>query len=116
AWSWCRVRPQFVSVAGRYQTARVRDGVGACRSCRGGQRVEEFDVRAAGDMKCTECMGDMGDMGDTVAGRSGGGQACQDGGVTSRSEEHTSELQSRFDLVCRLLLEKKKRIIREDGR
>src|SRR5699024_11989685 len=29
--------------------------------------------------------------------------------VTVRSEEHTSELQSRFDLVCRLLLEKKKK-------
>src|SRR5699024_12727670 len=29
-------------------------------------------------------------------------------GVAIRSEEHTSELQSRFDLVCRLLLEKKK--------
>src|SRR5438067_3739482 len=29
-------------------------------------------------------------------------------GMCSRSEEHTSELQSRFDLVCRLLLEKKK--------
>src|SRR5699024_12019923 len=28
--------------------------------------------------------------------------------VGERSEEHTSELQSRFDLVCRLLLEKKK--------
>src|SRR5438067_10556323 len=28
-------------------------------------------------------------------------------GVCKRSEEHTSELQSRFDLVCRLLLEKK---------
>src|SRR5699024_12762158 len=27
----------------------------------------------------------------------------------ARSEEHTSELQSRFDLVCRLLLEKKKK-------
>src|SRR5437868_7425449 len=27
----------------------------------------------------------------------------------NRSEEHTSELQSRFDLVCRLLLEKKKK-------
>src|SRR5699024_11516162 len=27
--------------------------------------------------------------------------------VQTRSEEHTSELQSRFDLVCRLLLEKK---------
>src|SRR5699024_12698350 len=26
--------------------------------------------------------------------------------TSSRSEEHTSELQSRFDLVCRLLLEK----------
>src|SRR2546428_9112339 len=31
-------------------------------------------------------------------------QAVKDG----RSEEHTSELQSRSDLVCRLLLEKKK--------
>ena len=29
----------------------------------------------------------------------------------SRSEEHTSELQSRTNLVCRLLLEKKKKII-----
>src|SRR5699024_12490483 len=29
-------------------------------------------------------------------------------GTIPRSEEHTSELQSRFDLVCRLLLEKKK--------
>ena len=28
--------------------------------------------------------------------------------VTIRSEEHTSELQSRLHLVCRLLLEKKK--------
>src|SRR5207249_11493086 len=28
-----------------------------------------------------------------------------------RSEEHTSELQSRFDLVCRLLLEKKKKLL-----
>src|SRR5207249_9958606 len=30
-------------------------------------------------------------------------------GDVERSEEHTSELQSRFDLVCRLLLEKKKK-------
>src|SRR5699024_12064700 len=29
--------------------------------------------------------------------------------IKERSEEHTSELQSRFDLVCRLLLEKKKK-------
>src|SRR5438874_11271098 len=32
------------------------------------------------------------------------------GVVQDRSEEHTSELQSRRDLVCRLLLEKKKQI------
>src|SRR5438105_6676279 len=32
-----------------------------------------------------------------------------DGEAGSRSEEHTSELQSRVDLVCRLLLEKKKK-------
>src|SRR5690349_22936287 len=31
-----------------------------------------------------------------------------EGGHEARSEEHTSELQSRRDLVCRLLLEKKK--------
>src|SRR2546428_4774104 len=31
--------------------------------------------------------------------------------TSSRSEEHTSELQSRSDLVCRLLLEKKKHLI-----
>src|SRR5699024_11298533 len=31
------------------------------------------------------------------------------GAIMARSEEHTSELQSRFDLVCRLLLEKKKK-------
>src|SRR2546428_4695834 len=30
--------------------------------------------------------------------------------LDDRSEEHTSELQSRSDLVCRLLLEKKKKI------
>src|SRR5690349_23836021 len=49
---------------------------------------------------------------DLVAGRPGervrlGGGAA-DGRVDDRSEEHTSELQSRRDLVCRLLLEKKK--------
>src|SRR5699024_11567350 len=37
------------------------------------------------------------------------GDAKEGEDVTSRSEEHTSELQSRFDLVCRLQLEKKNR-------
>src|SRR2546428_13236821 len=33
---------------------------------------------------------------------------------SARSEEHTSELQSRSDLVCRLLLEKKKKKLHYD--
>src|SRR5258707_11471612 len=36
---------------------------------------------------------------------------CLGVGLVARSEEHTSELQSRQYLVCRLLLEKKKRLI-----
>src|SRR5699024_11932208 len=43
---------------------------------------------------------------------------CVAGVVTqhyTRSEEHTSELQSRFDLVCRLLLEKKNMRIRRQA-
>src|SRR3712207_8132436 len=35
-------------------------------------------------------------------------RACRGGAALPRSEEHTSELQSRQYLVCRLLLEKKK--------
>src|SRR5256885_3952788 len=37
------------------------------------------------------------------------GGAIQMAGTVKRSEEHTSELQSPCNLVCRLLLEKKKR-------
>src|SRR5436309_6093228 len=35
--------------------------------------------------------------------------------ATNRSEEHTSELQSRENLVCRLLLEKKKKTKKKTG-
>src|SRR5438105_11730391 len=44
--------------------------------------------------------------GSTVRGPPCGGRSAFRG---PRSEEHTSELQSRVDLVCRLLLEKKKK-------
>src|SRR5690606_41668225 len=43
---------------------------------------------------------------DEPEGGVGFGHQCR--GVAPRSEEHTSELQSRENLVCRLLLEKKK--------
>src|SRR2546427_6098652 len=38
-----------------------------------------------------------------------GGWLCRSNSTYSRSEEHTSELQSQSNLVCRLLLEKKKK-------
>src|SRR5437868_9261668 len=41
--------------------------------------------------------------------RNGAAEDRRAGDAAHRSEEHTSELQSRFDLVCRLLLEKKKK-------
>src|SRR5699024_12366537 len=50
--------------------------------------------------------------------RTPGGRARRDGnpatGTGRRSEEHTSELQSRFDIVCRLLLETKKELRLQD--
>ena len=55
-------------------------------------------------------------LGDLAAGLGASGQfvafsevyTALERGVLDRSEEHTSELQSRTNLVCRLLLEKKK--------
>src|SRR5690349_22005608 len=40
-------------------------------------------------------------------------QKAEEKALHFRSEEHTSELQSRRDLVCRLLLEKKKKITKQ---
>src|SRR5690349_22285287 len=45
-----------------------------------------------------------------VAGTTGSGKSVGLNCMILRSEEHTSELQSRRDLVCRLLLEKKKKL------
>src|SRR5260370_18370579 len=53
------------------------------------------------DMRCT-----VG-QGDNTARHNG--QRDHLGDQVSRSEEHTSELQSHLNLVCRLLLEKKKK-------
>src|SRR5438034_8202481 len=63
-----------------------RRGAGGTRRHRGDPRGA---IRAAGP----------------VAAGAPGGHPCPD----RRSEEHTSELQSHSDLVCRLLLEKKKK-------
>src|SRR5437868_12725985 len=62
-------------------------------------------TRSKRDWSSDVCSSDLVDAGDgarCARGHDGGGEG-------RRSEEHTSELQSRFDLVCRLLLEKKKK-------
>src|SRR5690606_41577490 len=56
----------------------------------------------AGEQRCVDC-------GKPVKARSPGEIARAIAKLPSRSEEHTSELQSRENLVCRLLLEKKKK-------
>src|SRR2546430_6553140 len=61
--------------------------------------------------KCRAESGAKGSRGTgTYPGTPGGtGPSATD----ARSEEHTSELQSQSNLVCRLLLEKKKRITKQ---
>src|SRR5437870_13569565 len=59
------------------------------------QRRLTFGRRALGCSGTIRCVGERGDEASSVDSR-------------GRSEEHTSELQSRGHLVCRLLLEKKK--------
>src|SRR3712207_8145752 len=70
--------------------AHLREALGDVR--------ERADGRGAG-----RGQGAHGRLGDRV-GRDRDARACD----SARSEEHTSELQSRQYLVCRLLLEKKK--------
>src|SRR5207249_5557685 len=90
-------------------------------------RLEQPRVGNAGhEFAKTVVIEDVDKFGDEDAGFAGTGAHGQlvakvaDGGeahagnaevLAKRSEEHTSELQSRFDLVCRLLLEKKKKNI-----
>src|SRR6266568_1295717 len=80
---------------------------------------------AGGFVPCqvgADCSGEPGDclagglvadaIGKPGAGDAGGshvGGGADGGQAFLRSEEHTSELQSQFQLVCRLLLEKKKK-------
>src|SRR2546430_12137225 len=91
----------FFSVKGE-RTARVRlegdlrlaEGMGAGMT--GGELVVEGHAgRDVGVAMTGGAIEGRGDAGDNAGG--------------ARSEEHTSELQSQSNLVCRLLLEKKKR-------
>src|SRR5207247_7752568 len=76
------------------------------------QHLHSFPTRRSSDL-CLAAPGNFGVSsrsacsGDTT---DGSGTTAGAPRVATRSEEHTSELQSRVDLVCRLLLEKKNNI------
>src|SRR5438132_10851719 len=90
-------------------------------SCYGGHLdLHSFPTRRSSDLSASHCTDPAGPFAPPSATRlrtSCRGRrapaAGRGSGGAGRSEEHTSELQSHSDLVCRLLLEKKK-IIRHD--
>src|SRR2546428_9737493 len=71
-----------------------------------GARVERLQQQREGDPDERHQPGRNEDQRHGGRQRARGHQRVMD----LRSEEHTSELQSRSDLVCRLLLEKKKKL------
>src|SRR2546430_8570854 len=79
-------------------TLSLHDALPICRFHRPGQQLQS-GVRRWSD--CGRRFGSA-DAGGVC------GSAWGERGAANRSEEHTSELQSQSNLVCRLLLEKKK--------
>src|SRR5699024_12684913 len=80
-------------------------------SCYGAHRyLHSFPTRRSSDLVGVPLIafGGAGEPSHFPPAIEAGANAVLAGG--KRSEEHTSELQSRFDLVCRLLLEKKKKM------
>src|SRR5207249_11584501 len=76
-----------------------------CEDCHKGAAVGQFQGLSTACISCHQKdLQQTQTMGGTVPNHI----AAQFPTTCERSEEHTSELQSRFDLVCRLLLEKKK--------
>src|SRR5699024_1526228 len=72
----------------------------------GQKRADQYLPLAAGPGACTSSS--KNDTCVQFHGIRGNAELIKPPRNGIRSEEHTSELQSRFDLVCRLLLEKKK--------
>src|SRR5947207_9080624 len=85
-------------------TTLFRSGLAHVAAGRGGQALLEAPVgRDRG--KQAAAARDGGEQDHAAVGR----EARRFIPIAVRSEEHTSELQSHSDLVCRLLLEKKKK-------
>src|SRR6476620_11875022 len=91
----CAVHEAF-NLRSRHRAARARDFLSARKD---GHRRDRLNAEALAKLRQRVRV----DLDDDEASGVRRGDACQ------RSEEHTSELQSRQYLVCRLLLEKKKK-------
>src|SRR5256885_2957165 len=89
-----------------YTTLFRSDPSGQPGTVYGRRRTDRFPATAESDLR--ELHGATATAGD---GEGGHRSACR----SRRSEEHTSELQSPCNLVCRLLLEKKKNTIISQG-
>src|SRR6266853_445500 len=97
------------------------DQKAAIEAARQGSRLILLVPRIEGKFGSIGTVGRLGESAELPTGaeafmirgeyraRLGGGQADIGGALFVRSEEHTSELQSQSNLVCRLLLEKKKK-------
>src|SRR5699024_11226447 len=72
-----------------------------------GQLIDTLEYESKEGIVSEETSRTMNTILEKVVSEGSGKNAYIEG--YDRSEEHTSELQSRFDLVCRLLLEKKKK-------
>src|SRR5699024_11865309 len=72
------------------------------------RKLDRFEILSGDFLKNAGIVGIkyLLDISDAIENRDYG---ISEDNQAFRSEEHTSELQSRFDLVCRLLLEKKKK-------
>src|SRR5690606_40250043 len=86
-------------------TLSLHDALPICERPRGRERAYDGEQQRDPDHR------DVGPAGAEVAEPHREGPLARDdvGGDVARSEEYTSELQSRENLVCRLLLEKKKK-------
>src|SRR5207248_8347309 len=90
-----------------FPTRRSSDLLGSATLEYGAASAEDttFASGATGTLKLDQSSSFSGAVSGFAAGDS------LDLADIGRSEEHTSELQSPYDLVCRLLLEKKKQIL-----
>src|SRR5690349_22542711 len=101
AWRVPEIAPSLVNA--------LIDAMGPCfpDHIRGTRPIHSKGVGVAGDFVASHCAAEY----CTAAQFSGSSVpvTVRFSNGNGRSEEHTSELQSRRDLVCRLLLEKKKK-------